>query len=81
MVSRGPEQQVPARLRGPGEARKVLRQHQNHEKCPRLAVLRRESQVLGDRDGGRGWRCLPGAASRQRKYTAYISYKERKEPE
>ena len=68
MVPRRAEQQVPARVRRAGEAREVLRQHQDHEERPRLAVLRRQSQVPRRRHGGCWWWGLPRAAPRQCEY-------------
>lgn len=60
VVPRRPEQQVPARLRCAGQEGEMLRQHQDHEERPRFAILRRESQIPGRRDGGRGRRGVPG---------------------
>lgn len=53
------KQQVSTRLRCASQEGEMLRQHQNHEERPRFAILRRESEVPGRRDGGCGWRCIP----------------------
>lgn len=55
VVSRRAEQQIPSRLRSAGKTWKMLRQHKDHEKCTRLAVLRGESQIFGHCHRG-GWR-------------------------
>lgn len=60
MVPRRSKQQISARLRCAGQEGEMLRQHQDHEERPRFAILRRKFEVSGRRDGGCGWRSVPG---------------------
>lgn len=60
VVSRCTKQQVSSRLRCTGQEREMLRQYQDHEECPRFAILRRKSEIPGRRYGGRRWRGIPG---------------------
>lgn len=49
------KQQISPRVRRTGKTGEMLRQYQDHEERPRLAILRSESQVPGHRNGS-GWR-------------------------
>ena len=59
VVPRRSKQQVSTRLRRASQEREMLRQHQDHKKRPRFAILRRKSQVPGHRDGGCGRWSVP----------------------
>jgi len=60
VVPRRSKQQVSACLRRASQEGEMLRQYQNHEERPRFAILCRKSEVPGHRDGGCGWRSVPG---------------------
>lgn len=38
----------------------MLRQYQDHEECPRFAILCRKSEISGRCDGGCRWWSIPG---------------------